>query len=295
MNSRYMQWKQWSHSHLDVCVDLVRIYLGLGLMMKGYLFLEQKPMLMYMLSQNTEWNIPPSLVHLVPPVHLIGGAMLAMGLFTRLAAIVQLPILIGAVFFIYFPMLITVEGRQNFEFTALVLYLTLLFAIFGSGRLSLDHRLKTVPPHVDLCADMMRIYLGFGLFMKGAFFIEEREHLMQLIDSAGSMSLVPAAMAHYIIPVHIMGGILIMLGLLTRVAALANLPILIGATFFVFMPSYLMIENRRDKQDFEFTALVLFMTVMFTAFGAGRVSLDHMIEKDKEKERAAHGPAPAHA
>jgi uncharacterized membrane protein YphA (DoxX/SURF4 family) len=62
-----------------------------------------------------------------------------LGLLTRWAALAQLPMLIAAVFYVYLPNMLAIEGRQNFEFSSLVLFLVLLTAAFGAGKWSLEH------------------------------------------------------------------------------------------------------------------------------------------------------------
>ena len=69
--------------------------------------------------------------------HLCGGVLLAFGLLTRIAAAVQVPVLVGAV------IVHALDGifamGQSLEFASLVL-VTLLFIIaVGPGRLSVDH------------------------------------------------------------------------------------------------------------------------------------------------------------
>jgi hypothetical protein len=63
--------------------------------------------------------------------------MLAIGIFARVAAIIQIPILIGAVFFFHLG-----EGlfsqSQSLELSVLVLFLLILFALFGAGTYSVD-------------------------------------------------------------------------------------------------------------------------------------------------------------
>jgi uncharacterized membrane protein YphA (DoxX/SURF4 family) len=70
--------------------------------------------------------------------------MLAIGLVTRAAAIAQLPILVGAVFYVHMPKLtlMSVEPRQNLELSALVLFLTCLVCVQGSGRFSVDYLMR---------------------------------------------------------------------------------------------------------------------------------------------------------
>jgi uncharacterized membrane protein YphA (DoxX/SURF4 family) len=78
------------------------------------------------------------LAHYIPLAHIAGGALMLVGLGTRIAAIIQLPILVGAVFLVHLR-----EGlftrNQSLEFTALVLFLLIVYAIIGSGPLSVDH------------------------------------------------------------------------------------------------------------------------------------------------------------
>jgi len=90
------------------------------------------------------------IAHYVIPAHLVGGALLAVGLLTRFAAILQLPILLGAVFYVYAPQVVafrmsSVEPRQSLELAAMVLFLLALVAVFGAGRLSLDNWLARRP------------------------------------------------------------------------------------------------------------------------------------------------------
>ena len=143
-------------------------------------------------------------------------------------------------------------------------------------------------PGVMLLMDFIRIYLGIALFLKGVYFMQHREELLRLMDSAGSWWFAPAAVAHYIIPAHLFGGVMLALGLLTRIAAAAQLPILLGAVFYVHLPrlSGLQFEGGQ-RQNIELAALVLFLTVLVFLHGSGRLSLDYAIA------RAAKPAAPA--
>jgi len=78
--------------------------------------------------------------HYVAFAHLVGGLMLAFGLFTRLAALVQLPVLIGAVFFIDTRDAMLATGSQ-FEYSLMVLVLLLVFLVYGGGKWSVDHQI----------------------------------------------------------------------------------------------------------------------------------------------------------
>jgi uncharacterized membrane protein YphA (DoxX/SURF4 family) len=141
--------------------------------------------------------------------------------------------------------------------------------------------------HADVMTDLVRIYLGLGLFIKGIYFMSHREFLQQLLQGTDNSVFLHAAVAHYVIPAHIVGGILLALGLLTRFAALAQIPILLGAILYVYLPKAMFLEPR---QNLEFTALLLFLMVLFVIFGAGRLSLDKHLFNPTERH-----PLPASA
>ena len=62
---------------------------------------------------------------------------MTVGLFTRVAAFVQIPILVGAVFFVHAQDGLFTQG-QSFELAVLVLVLLFVVFVFGAGRYSLD-------------------------------------------------------------------------------------------------------------------------------------------------------------
>ena len=133
-----------------------------------------------------------------------------------------------------------------------------------------------IQSHVDVVIDLVRMYLGVGLFAKGLYFVMHKEEMQKLLEGAENVVFAQGAVAHYVIPVHLVGGLLLAIGLLTRVAALAQMPILIGAVFYVWMPRVLFFEQR---QNFEFAALVLFLLALIFVYGGGRLSVDQLITK----------------
>ena len=133
-------------SRKDICFDLLRIYLGIGLFVKGILFLTDMGSLSDMLMKSERFQpISFLLTHYIPIAHIGGGAMMALGLWTRTAILANIPVLFGAVFFVYFEQGLFTQN-QGLEFTALVLFLLCVLLIWGPGRWSVDHYLKNVPP-----------------------------------------------------------------------------------------------------------------------------------------------------
>ena len=144
----------------------------------------------------------------------------------------------------------------------------------------------------DVMIDLIRVYLGVALFFKGVYFMEHREYLLKMMEDAGGLWFAPAALAHYIVPAHLVGGLMLALGLLTRVAALAQIPILLGAVFYVHMPRLSgLTQETVGRQNLELSALVLFLTVLVLLHGAGRFSLDHLMGKRSEQADGVPKPA----
>jgi len=121
--------------------DLMRAYLGIGLFVRGVLFVTEPELLLGYMQDVHSWFLPYALVHFVAVAHICGGLMLAAGLLTRLAAAIQLPILFGAVFLVHSSGGLLNPG-QSLEFSALVLALLVVYFVFGSGELSVDRVLR---------------------------------------------------------------------------------------------------------------------------------------------------------
>jgi putative oxidoreductase len=147
--------------------------------------------------------------------------------------------------------------------------------------MELNHCKRWAEGHADIFVDLVRIYLGIGLAVKGIFFMTHRDYLLNLLEQSGNLVIAPVTIAHYVIPAHIFGGVLLALGLLTRLAALLQLPILIGAVFWVYLPKAMTLEPR---QYIEFSALVLFLMVLILIFGPGRWSVDHYLSRREPGE-----------
>ena len=133
-----------------------------------------------------------------------------------------------------------------------------------------------------LCFEVLRMYLGAGLFMKGVLFASDPESLSGWARN-GSLDASIAILAHYIVLAHLVGGAMLAAGLLTRVAAAVNVPILIGAVVFVHGSDGLFTR----AQGLEFTLFVLFALVLMVWHGSGRWSLDYVLfVRPREQKQA---------
>lgn len=128
--------------------------------------------------------------------------------------------------------------------------------------------------HHPAWLDILRIGLGLVIFYKGIVFIADTRALMTMMENSPFpwMSL---GLAHYVAFSHLVGGILILLGLKTRIAILFQIPILIGAVFLVNAPRGIFTGNT----EFFFSLVVLALLVFFFFWGSGPWSLDNFWRK----------------
>ena len=122
--------------------------------------------------------------------------------------------------------------------------------------------------------DIIRMFLGLVLIGKGISFLGNTELFVQMLSNS-SVEFLAISIAHYVIIAHLMGGILITIGLLTRIAVLFQLPILIGAIVFVNLSQGFFAIN----SDLPFSVLVLTLLVFFLIYGSGPLSVDNYIQK----------------
>ncbi|EJF08711.1 DoxX family protein [Pontibacter sp. BAB1700] len=92
--------EHWADAHHPVWVDFVRMALGIFLFVKGVMFIQDTAALQSIMRNSQFQWVSFGMAHYVAFAHLVGGLLIAMGLITRIAILFQIPILLGAVFFI---------------------------------------------------------------------------------------------------------------------------------------------------------------------------------------------------
>ena len=116
--------------------------------------------------------------------------------------------------------------------------------------------------------DIVRILLGAFLCYKGVDFLMNMGSMLGLITNRMSFgSFTEMMMGNYISFAHILGGILLILGVLTRFACLLQIPILLGAVFFVNTALY------RPFSETLLAILILLLLILFLVVGNGPVQL----------------------
>ena len=125
--------------------------------------------------------------------------------------------------------------------------------------------------------DVLRIVLGIILLAKGILFISDREIILSMLAES-SIKFISITIAHYVILAHLFGGLLIAIGLITRIAILFQIPILIGAIIFVDLPRAFQSVN----SDLGFALLVLCLLIFFFFYGSGPLSVDNYLKKKED-------------
>ena len=124
----------WGDRHHPRWMDIIRIALGIFLVYKGADFLNNMSTLINLMTSNkyptSIWFILAG--HYTVFAHIAGGACLALGVFTRMACLIQIPILLGAVFFVSTNEEMLRPYSELF-LTILILLLLIYFLIAGNG------------------------------------------------------------------------------------------------------------------------------------------------------------------
>lgn len=134
---------------------------------------------------------------------------------------------------------------------------------------------KQIPPKSDFKADwliILRVGLGFSLVVKGIMFIQNNALIHQVFTE--SLLLRNYLWLQTFIPwINLLGGVLIVVGLFTRLSVIIEIPILIGAIVFVGAKDGVY----QGETGLFFSILILILLFLFLIKGAGVPSLDHAL------------------
>ncbi|HEY8511052.1 MAG TPA: DoxX family protein [Cyclobacteriaceae bacterium] len=131
--------EKWGNSHRPGFLDIFRVALGIFITYKGLYFLTNIHDLEMTTAGLNVYFAGAALAHYVVFAHILGGPLIAVGLFTRIVCLIQVPILIGAIVFVNYPEgFLSLGNLMELEISILVLVGLILFMVFGAGRFSLD-------------------------------------------------------------------------------------------------------------------------------------------------------------
>ena len=132
---------------------------------------------------------------------------------------------------------------------------------------------KWANAHSTFWFDAGRIALGLFLIYKGGYFVSNSRDFEDLIAPASNF-MGGMLTFHYIAAAHIMGGIMIVFGLLTRWALIAQLPILIGAVLLNFI-------GEMNAANLFISLVTLAGSIFYTVYGSGKHSADYYFKMEK--------------
>lgn len=132
---------------------------------------------------------------------------------------------------------------------------------------------KWANAHTNYGIDALRIVLGIFLILKGATFVTNSREFEDVIAPMSNF-LGGMLTFHYIAAAHIMGGIMIIFGLLTRWAIIAQLPILFGAVIVNFV-------GEMNAINLLLATVTLFASIFFAFYGGGKNSADYYFKMEK--------------
>jgi putative oxidoreductase len=136
--------------------------------------------------------------------------------------------------------------------------------------------------HHPKWVDIARIGLGLFLSYKGIDFLRNMNDIQGLAGSKLPFSsFVLVLVLHYVVFAHLMGGILLALGTMTRLACIIQIPILIGAVFFINSSTGFW----RPFSELGVSILVLALLIYFLVAGNGPWSIDKLMVEEKKKTR----------
>ncbi len=130
--------------------------------------------------------------------------------------------------------------------------------------------------HNSVWIDFIRFALGIFILIKGIIFATDLEALNTIVMKS-KFDFVAAGLVHYVVFAHLVGGLLIAIGLVTRVAVLFQLPILLGAVIFINADKGFFAVN----SELSVSVVVLALLIFFLFYGSGKYSIDEYMRTHK--------------
>ncbi|MBL6447315.1 DoxX family protein [Fulvivirga sp. 29W222] len=130
-----------------------------------------------------------------------------------------------------------------------------------------NHWLDSI--HPPIWVDFLRIAVGLFIVYKGAIFTINFESFTENIASVGWI-FIAAHLGQVIVFVHLVCGIILILGAYTRLMSFLNIPILAGAVIF----NYKMMLTSDNYMELPMAVIILALLILVFITGSGKFSLD---------------------
>jgi uncharacterized membrane protein YphA (DoxX/SURF4 family) len=131
--------------------------------------------------------------------------------------------------------------------------------------------------HHPAWMDIIRMLLGVAIFIKGIYFIQSPDELLQILQNskiAGWTFIVE----HHVAFTYLVGGILIAIGLITRIAIIFQLPVFFGSIFCCLTDrGFFSVFS-----DLTFSIVMFVLLIFFLIWGPGKISVDAEMKKPSD-------------
>ena len=138
---------------------------------------------------------------------------------------------------------------------------------------------KYIDLHHPKWMDIVRILLGIAILTRGIIFIQNPEALLQILDNS-RFSGWTFIVEHHVAFTYLVGGILIAIGLITRIAIIFQLPVFFGSIFCCLThQGFFSVFS-----DLTFSLVMFILLLFFLVWGPGRFSVDAYMKKENEMD-----------
>jgi uncharacterized membrane protein YphA (DoxX/SURF4 family) len=132
--------------------------------------------------------------------------------------------------------------------------------------------------HHPIWIDFLRILLGLILILKGITLIINREQVILNMELSNIDVFSFLVTSQYVLVFYLAGGLLLAIGLITRIIILFQIPILIATIIFINYHQGLFALN----SELIYSILILGLLIFFLIYGSGKFSVDYILSKSKE-------------
>ncbi len=126
--------------------------------------------------------------------------------------------------------------------------------------------------------DYLRVLLGVILILKGITLIVNRDQVILNMEMSSIDVFSFLVTSQYVLVFYIAGGLLVAIGLLTRVITLFQIPILIATIVFIDYHKGLFALN----SELIYSVLILGLLIFYLIYGSGKFSVDFLLSNTRE-------------
>lgn len=132
---------------------------------------------------------------------------------------------------------------------------------------------KWANTHTYYPIDILRIGYGVFLFLKGVEFITEHRYLHDILSIMGNFAS-EMLLIHYVALAHMVGGVMIIIGFLTRWSVGVQMPIILCAFLLNFIDKF-------NSSEFIQSSIAIVLGITFLLYGSGKHSADYYLKMEQ--------------